>query len=151
MESYDQRRYQETIEILSQCSPQRMLERGQKISAYEMLALSYFAVNHHDSARVAADHLLSIDSTYTPQPPRYKPGYIAMTEKIKEEHRKRENRSLLRNKWFWLSSLTASSVAAYLIITKDDGPGLLPEAPDPPGVAGAAIMRMNQNYSPMDE
>jgi len=136
LESYDQKKYDETIARLKECPPERILEKAQKINAYELLALAYVAVGHQDSARLAINNLLALHQDYFPQAPSYTGDFIALVEKAKKERQQQEGRnsSIIRNKWFWLGGVAASSVAAMLIVNREEGPGLLPKPPDPPPI-----------------
>jgi len=133
VESFDLKRYKVAIATLTECPPERFLASAQKISGYELLAMAHVAVDAPNAAYAAIDKLLDLHPEYSPQAPRYSPAFKDLVEKVKKDRRQREpgRKSLLRNKWFWLGGLAASSTAAYFIFKKEK-PALLPEAPDPP-------------------
>jgi hypothetical protein len=137
LESYDLRKYDEVIARLTKCVPQLMLEKSQKINAYELLALSYAAVNAPDSASLAMNDLLDLYHDYYPMGPSYTREYVEMVAKVKKKrHWDAPGRrsSIIRNKWFWLGGIAASSAAAIMIIQREKDTGLLPEPPDPPKI-----------------
>ena len=133
LENFDQQRYNQLIGLLTDCPPERFLERTRKIVAYELLARAYFARTQLDSARASLNHLLDLQPNYAPQPPQYSEEFIKTVDDVKNERARSETRSIFRNKWFWMGGVAVSSVTAFLIFNKKEGPALLPEAPDPPG------------------
>ncbi len=132
LESFAQQRYNQIIGLLTDCPPERLLERTKKIVAYELLALAYFANNQGDSTKPVLNHLLDLQPSYAPQAPQYTVEFIKIVEEVKAKRAQREGGSIFRNKWLWLGGgVAASSVAAFLIAKKEKSK-LLPEAPDPP-------------------
>jgi hypothetical protein len=131
LESFAQQRYHLIIALLTDCPPERLVEKTKKIVAYELLARAYFANNQAEAAKAALNLMLDLQPNYEPQPPQYAEEFIRLVEKVKAERARREGRSIFRSKWFWAGGLAASSTAAYFIFKKEK-PKLLPEAPDPP-------------------
>ncbi|MGH7594879.1 MAG: hypothetical protein ACREOI_00945 [bacterium] len=118
MESFAQQRYNQIIGLLTDCPPERLLEKTQKIVAYELLALAYFANSQADSAKAALNHLLDLQPGYSPQAPQYAEEFIKIVEEIKTARARREGRSIFRHKWLWLGGVAASSTAAFFIFKK---------------------------------
>lgn len=133
LESFGQQRYNLIIALLTDCPPGQMLDKTQKIIAYDLLAQAYFVNSQVDSAKVALNNLLDLQPEYAPQPPQYSEEFIRTVDEVRDESAREEAKSLFRNKWFWIGGAAASSVAAFLIFSKGGEPALLPEAPDPPG------------------
>jgi hypothetical protein len=131
MESFAQQRYNQIIGLLTDCPPERLLEKTKKIVAYELLALAYFANDQIEPAKGALNLLLDLQPGYAPQPPQYAAEFIKLVDEIKAARARRESRSIFRNKWLWLGGVAASSTAAFFIFKKEKTK-LLPEAPDPP-------------------
>ncbi len=132
LESFSEQNYTQVIALLTACPPERLLEKIKKTMAYELLAMSYFVSNRVDSAKVALQSLLDLQPGYSPQEPQYKKEFIKIVEEVRNERARHAARSLFRNKWFWMSGVAASSVVAFFLFSKEEGPALLPEAPDPP-------------------
>ena len=133
LENLGQQRYNMIIALLTDCPPALFLERTQKIMAYELLAQAYFNMNQVDSSRAALNHLLDLQSEFDPRAPQYSEGFIGLLEDVKDIRARQENRSILRNKWFWVGSVAVTSVTAFFVFgKKDKTAAVLPEAPDPP-------------------
>ena len=76
---------------------------------------------------VSTPFAVSVDAREVPK------NALATVEEVKDERTRQIAKPILRNKWFWIGGVTASSVAAFLFFSKNQGSALLPEAPDPPG------------------
>jgi hypothetical protein len=132
LESFAQQNYDRIIVSLTDCPPERLLEKSQKIVAYELLALAYFEKKQADPAKAALHHLLELQPAYAPQPPQYSPEFIKMAKEVKDERARQKGGSILKNKWVWIGGAAAASAAVFFILQKPQVPETLPEAPDPP-------------------
>jgi hypothetical protein len=89
-------------------------------------------------ASLAINNLLDLCRDYFPMGPPYTREYVEMVTRAEKKRHLDEpgrNGSIIRKKWFWLGGIAASSVAAILIINREEGPGLLPGPPVPPPIS----------------
>jgi len=133
LESFGQRDYIRIITFMTDCPPELLVDKTQKIMAYDLLLQAYFVTGQVDSAKGSLNSLLDLQPDYAPQPPLYSEKFIGMVEQVRKERVQGESASIFHNKWFWVGGVAASSVAAFLIFGGSGDPALLPEAPDPPG------------------
>lgn len=133
LESFSEQKFDQIITFLTDCPPDRWLEKSQKILGYELLAQAYFEKELLDSAKVALNELLALQPDYSPQPPQYPAGFISTVQAVKDERARKEGGSLLKNKWFWIGGAAVAAAAVILIAQKPQAEESLPEAPDPPG------------------
>ena len=133
LENFGQQRYNLIIALFKDCPPERLLDKTQKTMAYDLLAQAFFVNDQVDSSKTALNNLLDLQPGYAPQPPQYTEEFINTVEEVKDERARQIAKPILRNKWFWIGGVTASSVAAFFFFSKNQGSALLPEAPDPPG------------------
>ncbi len=134
LENHYQQHYEQVLGILRECPPENWVDKTSKILAYELLALTYSATDSIEAAGEAIHWLLDLQPGYTPQPPQYSTDFIKLVKTIKEVRARRNQRSVFRNKWFWLGGVAATSAAVFLISNQSNPPDALPEAPNPPGV-----------------
>ena len=131
LEASEQKRHENVISLLTRCPPEQLLEKEQKMLAYDLVAQSYFAMGNVDSTKATVRKLCQLNRSYSPPPPKYSMEYIALVNTVMEEEKPR--RSLLSNKWVWVGGIAAASVTTYLILNKS-GAELLPKPPDPPPI-----------------
>ena len=133
LESFGQRDYIRIITFMTDCPPELLVDKTQKIMAYDLLLQAYFVTGQVDSAKGSLNSLLDLQPDYAPQPPLYSEEFIVMVEQVKSERMQGEGGSIFRSTWFWVGGAAVSSVAAFLIFGGSGDPALLPEAPDAPG------------------
>lgn len=134
LESFGQQRYNVIIALLTDCPPARFPDKTQQIMAYDLLAQAYFFNSQSDSVKGTLNRLLDLQPEYTVQPPQYAAEFIGMVEEVKDERARLENRSIFRNKWFWIGGVAVTSVTTYFILSRKSASEVLPDAPDPPTI-----------------
>ncbi len=130
-ESLGKQNYDQIILLLTDCPPERLLEKTKKILAYELLALAYFNNDRVELTKGALHKLLDLQPGYAPQTPQYTEEFIGLVEEVKNERVQPESGSIFHNKWFWIGGAAATSVTAFLFFNRQETK-VLPEAPDPP-------------------
>jgi len=130
--SYSQQDYKKIVVLLTNWPPELLVDKTQKIMAYDILAQAYFFNSQVDSAQKTLNRILNLQPDYDVQQPLYPQEYINIVNEVKENRARLVKKSLFRNKWLWFGSVAVSSVAAYLIFKKNEKK-VLPYPPEPPG------------------
>ena len=127
-EAYFAAEFDRTVRVLQACLEERAPSDSTRLRAYRLLSFAHLANNDRSAARVAVETLLDIRPTYTPNPSRDRPDFVALVERAKRSRQPpapstgEQDRDWVR----WVLggvAVAAVTTVAVLILGGDGGTG----------------------------
>lgn len=139
--------FDEAITLLNQCLKEPNIAQQERAKAHELLAKVYLGKDYLDQAENALKKLLELVPTYTPNPERDTPTFVALVDKVKAEQptqepkkaepvEKKEDKSpWYTNTWVLVGAgvAVAGGAAVLLLAGKKEAEKVNP-LPSPPGL-----------------
>lgn len=122
---YDGGHLTEVIALLRRCLPDS-IPKGQRLDAYELLALAHLAEDNLEPAQEAIRNMLVLHRKYRPDSTKVSPRFIAIVKEMRQHMPVLWHERLFGGykKWLWLVG-GAGAIAGVLL------PGEPPSAPEP--------------------
>ncbi len=129
---YDSGHFTQAIKLLTQCLPDSIQDKNQRIAAYRILALSYLAEDYCDEAKEAIRKIFDHKRDYRSDPVQDPKQYRDMVEEVGDELPVPFLEKIAggKKKWFWLGG----GVVAVVVVVKELTTVKEEPLPEPPGL-----------------
>lgn len=128
MLAYELGLFTSTLDLLNPCLPDDFADKPQKVSAYELIALTYIATDSLEYARTWIKELLNVDPHYRPDPQIAPPLLVDYVQDLKPRWYTWLWKGNAWYHWVGRGVLVGSVVSAPLLLRKNPAPDL-PGAP----------------------
>ncbi|MDP2208492.1 MAG: tetratricopeptide repeat protein [Bacteroidota bacterium] len=135
--------FDEAITLLNQCLKEPNIAQQERAKTHELLAKVYLGKDYLDQAENALKKLLELVPTYTANPERDTPTFVALVDKVKAEQpqepkpveKKEDKGAWYTNTWVLVGTgvAVAGGVALLLLSGKKEAETVNP-LPAPPGL-----------------
>lgn len=141
--------FDDAITLLNQCLNEPNIAQQERAKTHELLAKVYLGKDYLDQAENALKKLLELVPTYTPNPERDTPTFVALVDKVKSEQvkvaeqpkqpepaeKKEDKGAWYTNTWVLVGAgaAVAGGVAVLLLTGKKETEKVNP-LPGPPGL-----------------
>jgi hypothetical protein len=132
---YDLGLFDEVFGLLEPCLPDGFEDRGVRMEAYRLMALSRLALDEPEEARMWVDRLVGEDPNYPIDPEVDPPLFAEMIQKEKPAWYSWLWRGKAWYHWAGRAAIVGAGVSIPLLLRKQTEPDLPlpPDFPDPPG------------------
>ncbi|MDI6804342.1 MAG: hypothetical protein QME58_10935 [Bacteroidota bacterium] len=134
--------FDDAIALLNSCLKESSVTKQERARAHELLAKVYLGKDYQEQAESAIRKLLELVPSYTPNPDKDTPTYVALVEKVKSEQaqpkeqpeeqaKQDEKKSWYENTWVIVGAGVAvvGAVVAVLLLTKKEEDKKKPPTP----------------------
>lgn len=122
--------FDDAISILNNCLKEADISKQDRARAHELLAKVYLGKDYQEQAENAIRKLLDLVPTYTPNPDKDTPTYVALVEKIRSQQpaepqpvdEQKKDKAWYENTWVIVGAGVAvvGAVVAVILLTKKE-------------------------------
>lgn len=123
--------------LLRPCARKASLPDSIQAQMYRLLSFVYLGQNNQKTARRAVESLLDLQPSYTPNPTKDRPDFIALVEKAKAARQKTADTDEEGRRWVrWTIGIAAAALGTAAVVLfgggdSDGDPDPLPPPPSP--------------------
>ncbi len=124
--------FDDAIALLNSCLKESSITKQERARAHELLAKVYLGKDYQEQAENAIRKLIELVPSYTPNPDKDTPTYVALVEKVRSEQTKEgeqpgeqspkeDGKPWYTNTWVLIGAgVVVVGVVAILLLTKKD-------------------------------
>lgn len=124
--------FDDAVALLNGCLKESSITKQERARAHELLAKVYLGKDYQEQAESAIRKLIELVPSYTPNPDKDTPTYVALVEKVRSEQTKEseppaeqspkeDGKPWYTNTWVLIGAgVIVVGVIAILLLTKED-------------------------------